>query len=216
MALFLSPFTRFKQLKYNIPISQSSIIIVDCLPELSSNLYENLYGTFGTTLNSSAISSGVWKRFNCLDKPLRPLISWERGGTEMYFPSKKDLWLGIVIWCSLLSGIYLAATEADRYFILLISLILNLALFGWIWFKTGYTLTDNSLEIKCGPFYQKIPYSKIRSVKRTRDPSGGYALSLDRIKIKHGYDITIISPIDPHIFITELKRRCSDAEFPGL
>jgi hypothetical protein len=50
-----------------------------------------------------------------------------------------------------------------------------------------------------------IPYSKIRSVKCTKDPSGGYALSLDRIKIKHGNDIKLISPIDPHIFITELK-----------
>lgn len=62
--------------------------------------------------------------------------------------------------------------------------------FGWIWFGTGYTITEIELLVKCGPFREKIPFGKIRSIRRTRIPWSSAALSLDRLEIMHAYGLT--------------------------
>ena len=102
----------------------------------------------------------------------------------MYFPPKKDLWLGILCWGGLLAILILTITPEIDWYGLDIS-ILGSAFFGWIWFETVYTITDNSLEVKCGPFDKKIPFSKIHRIKRTRTLWSSAALSFDSLEIKH-------------------------------
>lgn len=75
-----------------------------------------------------------------------------------------------------------------------------------LWFGTGYTIADESLEIKYGPFLEKIPFSKIHWIKRTRALWSSASLSFDSLEIKHSYGITLISPLDSHMFINELKQ----------
>jgi hypothetical protein len=94
--------------------------------------------------------------------------------------------------------------------------ILEVAFIGSLWFGTGYTITDKSLEIRYGPFHEKIPFREIRRVKRTRAPWSSAALSLDRLEIKYSSSITLISPLNSLLFINKLKQRCPEAEFPGL
>jgi len=96
-------------------------------------------------------------------------------------------------------------------------IILDLAFFGWIWFGTGYTIIDNSLEVKCGPIEKKIPFSNIYRVKRSKAHWFCAALSSsDLLEIKYRHGTVSISPLDSHKFINELKQRCPEAEFPGL
>lgn len=83
-------------------------------------------------------------------------------------------------------------------------------------FGTVYTIAETSLEIKYGPFLEKIPLCEIQRVKRTRTLWSSAALSFDRLEIKYGYSTVFISPLDTHKFINELKQRCPETEFPGL
>jgi hypothetical protein len=136
-----------------------------------------------------------------------------------YFPSKKDLWVGALLW-----GIVFGCVLFELRDLLqssdwsgLVFVILWLTLLGWTWFGTGYTITDKFLEVKCGPLQTKIPLSKIRSVKHTRALWAGfvrsYTLSRDRLEIKYRYGTILISPADAFTFVSELKQRCPDAEF---
>lgn len=133
----------------------------------------------------------------------------------MYFPPKKDLWHGIVIWGAMLLpvwGVILNRTDFPE----MVIYIFAAALAASLWFGTGYTITDNSLKVRNGLLHNKIPYNKIRRVKRTRALWSSAALSLDRVEIKYSYGVTLVSPLDSKTFINELKQRCPEAEFPGL
>ncbi|AFV11405.1 hypothetical membrane protein DUF1200 [Thermacetogenium phaeum DSM 12270] len=135
----------------------------------------------------------------------------------MYFPSKKDLWLGLVVWLALLLSLVFAIR--DHEWAALAILIPTIIFVGWIWFGTGYTITETELLVKCGPFRERIPFGRIQSVRRTRSPLSGAALSLNRLEIRHGHGftgLTLISPADAAAFLEELKKRCPHADFPSL
>lgn len=137
----------------------------------------------------------------------------------MKIASKKDGWLTLIVWGSMLfaigSGVFslLADTqkEAPALVILILSVILPLFLL-WIWCTTFYILDEESLVIRYGPFSKTIPLQSIRSVKKTRNPLSSPALSLQRIEIAYGkYDFVLISPKDRDAFIEILARRCPQA-----
>ena len=118
----------------------------------------------------------------------------------MYFPSKRDLWLGLLIWGLMLLGTVPALLKPGKgQFILMIAVILFV---GWIWFGTGYEIVEDELKIRCGPFRQRIPLKEIKEIKRTRSPLSAPACSLDRMEIKYGNSKRVmISPADKENFI---------------
>jgi len=92
---------------------------------------------------------------------------------------------------------------------------LQLVIFAWIWFGTGYSITDDSLEVKSGPYHKIIPLSNILRIKRTKS-SCPYKAALffnEMLEIKFKYDIVSISPLNSSLFINELKQRCPEADF---
>jgi hypothetical protein len=118
----------------------------------------------------------------------------------MYFPSKRDLWLGLLIWGLMLLGAVPAFLKPGKgQLIIMIAVILFI---GWIWFGTGYEILDDQLKIRCGPFRQRIPLREIKEIKRTRSPLSSPACSLDRMEIKYGASKRVmISPADKEGFI---------------
>ena len=79
---------------------------------------------------------------------------------------------------------------------------------GWIWFGTGYEISDDKLKIRCGPLRQRIPLQEIREIKRTRSPLSAPACSLDRMEIKYGNSKRVmISPADKEAFIKLLMEK---------
>jgi hypothetical protein len=133
----------------------------------------------------------------------------------MYFPPKKDPRYGIVIFGIILLFCICSFIQGNRF--LQVLFIFNLAFFAWIWFGTGHTITDNSLEVKCGPYDKKIPFNIINRVKRSNNRWFCASLSFsDLLEVKYRYGVVSISPLDPHQFINELKQRCPEAEFSGL
>jgi len=121
----------------------------------------------------------------------------------MYFPSKRDWWLGLLIWGLVLLAAVPALLKPEKgQFIIMIAVILFI---GWIWFGTGYEILDDELKVRCGPFRQRIPLQEIREIKRTRSPLSSPACSLDRMEIKYGKSKRVmISPADKEGFIKML------------
>lgn len=126
----------------------------------------------------------------------------------MYFPSEKDLWLGIVLWGSAMIPVAIYFFLAPKIFLLLLIGVILIVFIGWIWFKTGYTINEKELIAQTGPFRSKIPLKSIRKVSRTRNPLSSPALSLDRLDIKFSEGSILISPADANTFINTLKERC--------
>jgi hypothetical protein len=124
----------------------------------------------------------------------------------MYFPSKRDLWLGLLIWGLVLLATIPALLKPGKG--QLITMMAVILFIGWIWFGTGYEILENELKIRCGPFRQRIPLQEIKEIKRTRSPLSSPACSLDRMEIKYGKSKRVmISPSDKENFIKMIMKK---------
>lgn len=128
-----------------------------------------------------------------------------------YFPSKRDWWLGLIIWGSFLLTLVMIIYE-QRYSELWIAVSVIL-LVSWVWFDTGYTVTEKELKIKSGPIRSKVPLQSIIKIRKTRNPLSSPALSLDRLEIKYGkFKTALISPEDKQGFVRAIKERNPEVE----
>ncbi|UOQ43782.1 PH domain-containing protein [Halobacillus salinarum] len=136
----------------------------------------------------------------------------------MKYPSKQDLWLGLLLWVSLISCIvsviYGLITEWlglwGSLFIILIGIGIP-GFISWMMLTTYYVLTDEALVIRFGPFRKAVPFSAVTSIRKTTNPLSAPALSLKRIEILTGTSMALISPKDRDAFILLLKERCPQA-----
>ncbi|MBR3120126.1 PH domain-containing protein [Oceanobacillus profundus] len=118
----------------------------------------------------------------------------------MYFPSKKDKWLTIVIWGIALLGFITPLIKA-QLISAFIMLLLGLFLL-WFWFKTGYKIEGGKIIIHYGPIRQTIKINEIEVIMKSKSPLTAPALSMDRIQIRCGrYDIFSISPQNQDRFL---------------
>jgi hypothetical protein len=114
--------------------------------------------------------------------------------------------LGLLIWGLTLLGAVPALLKPGKgQLLIMVAVILFI---GWIWFGTGYEISETELKIRCGPFRQRIPLQEIEEIKRTRSPLSSPACSLDRIEIKHGKSKRVmISPADKENFIKTIIQK---------
>lgn len=129
----------------------------------------------------------------------------------MKYHSKKDWWIGIIIWVPMTFGLYATAYEAfagELSYIFFIIFALLIGFVAWIWFGTYYVFGEESLIIRCGPIKENVPYRKIISVKKTKNPLSSAALSIDRIEIRYG-SVVLVSPLKKEEFLAELRDRCN-------
>ena len=127
------------------------------------------------------------------------------------YRSKHSVVLTVLVWVPLLLPLVTIYPHAHG---ILFVLIPTIAFVGWIWFGTYYTITDTTLETRCGPFRQSIPFTSITKVAASRSIMSGAALSLDRISIIHGRfgEEVLISPREKRAFVDELAARCPQAK----
>ncbi|WP_349409628.1 PH domain-containing protein [Pseudalkalibacillus sp. SCS-8] len=135
----------------------------------------------------------------------------------MYFPSRKDWWVTVLIWglvgISLLDislglgwGVMMVPFLGDFYFFRLVVLALFSSLLLWIWFRTGYRIEKTTLTIFYGPFRKSLELEDLNSVKEVKDPFVAPALSIHRLELNYGTHHTVrISPVDQDEFITYLQ-----------
>ncbi len=125
------------------------------------------------------------------------------------YPSAVDTWLLVVMYASPVwlvgLGVYLAtiarADEALTCFVTAIALtLLNLLLT----YPCRYTLTADSLNIRCGLIRQSIPLTRIKSAEFSSSWLSAPALSLKRVRIQLDNGSRIVSPVDRQQFIDDL------------
>lgn len=131
----------------------------------------------------------------------------------MKYYSKKDWWLGAIIWLTMVAGLLLtgnqALTGSTIALILFAVLALGIGFIFWIWFATFYVLGEDSLVVVSGPSRTKILYSDLKSVKTSNNPLSSSALSMDRLEVLYGrMGVIYISPRDKASFLTGLSIKC--------
>ena len=87
----------------------------------------------------------------------------------------------------------------------------------WVLYGISYTLTDDELQIRCGPFRYRVPLAEIDSVGPSRNPLSSPAASLDRLLIKWrgGRKRILISPDRKADFLRQLDQRCEQLSRQG-
>lgn len=131
---------------------------------------------------------------------------------DSVFRSKVDIWLvvvlvglPVVILEFFLDGIGLSDPAVNVLALLIVVFVLGLVF--WLFLTTRYTLTDEFLMIRCGPFSWAIALDEITHIEATRNPFSSPALSLDRLAIRYGGGELLISPADKAQFMLDLKKR---------
>ncbi|MDV2883677.1 PH domain-containing protein [Alkalihalophilus pseudofirmus] len=132
----------------------------------------------------------------------------------MYFPSKKDTWLTILLWGVILLfiitpilSIQIDQSPLTQVFEIFITSLLAVFI-AWIWFKTGYTIEDTTLKVVCGPFKKNVLIHEINGLRKTKNPFSAPALSTDRLELSYGkVKVLTISPEDEAEFIRMLLKK---------
>lgn len=140
------------------------------------------------------------------------------GGESVYFPSKRDRWLGALLALPLVAEVLVLLVAFDPG-LLVESVAVVLAagavpavLVPWIWFGTGYRIAEDHLAIRSGPFAWRIPLASIKEVRPSRSIVAGPALSFDRLEIVYGsHQSVLVSPAGRAGFLEALGRRCPAA-----
>ncbi len=132
------------------------------------------------------------------------------------FPSKRDLWIVVLIWFGALMAVFAGfgqlSSDAPLWFRvpMLVVLIAAAGLMLWVLYGTNYSFMEDTLLILCGPFQYRVPLSEIEAVRPSRNPLSSPACSLDRLLIewRGGRRKILISPEPKLDFLRELDERC--------
>ena len=142
---------------------------------------------------------------------------------SIIFTSKRDAWIVAIIWAGALvsatGGVAQLSSEAPLAWRLsLLTLLMSAAAFMlWLTYNIDYTLSNDELRIRCGPFRYRVPLAEIDLVQPSHNPLSSPAASLDRLLIKWhgGRKRILISPARQVDFLRELDRRCPQLTLEG-
>lgn len=129
----------------------------------------------------------------------------------MYYKSKKDVFIALLMWGIVVLMGWLMIVENSIVVYVISALTISFIL--WMWFGTSYRIEGDVLKVKTGPVRSTVNIADIRKLTATRTLLSGPALSLDRIEILHkNYDIMIVSPMDKTEFVQLLLTKNSYIE----
>ena len=136
---------------------------------------------------------------------------------DLYFPSKRDGWIVVLIWLgvmvSFVGGIVplVAAGTSWTEMILVVSLLVGMdSLMLWVLYGTDYTIIPDRLLVRCGPMSFGVRLDSIEFIFPTRSPWSSPACSLDRLRIVYGLSqqSIMISPEDKSEFLSAIVQQC--------
>ena len=132
---------------------------------------------------------------------------------SMQFASKVDAWLAVLMLgggvlallavAPAIGGSFARSAGAAQLLGVAAVLLLSLLLPAWLLLGTRYSLTDDALKVRAGPFRWTVPLAEISSVRPSRSILSAPALSLDRIQIEYNAvrlhsAIGYVTPDDEH------------------
>jgi hypothetical protein len=128
------------------------------------------------------------------------------------YKSRVDLWLLVPLAALVLVGIctayWLMRLQGRAPAMALLPLALVVAVLLWTMLGTRYTLSDEALQVRSGPFAWRIALTEVSGIEPTRDARSSPALSLDRLRIDYGHGRWLmISPADKQRFVRDFTAR---------
>jgi len=125
------------------------------------------------------------------------------------YPSAFDLWLLALLYLGPVVLLVLSLygwqeARADVAGIGLVSFAVLVLLNVLLTWPCRYTLTDDSLNIRCGLLFQTIPLHRIRGAELSSSWRSGFAMSLRRVRIELDKGYRLVSPVDREAFIADL------------
>jgi len=136
------------------------------------------------------------------------------------YQSKVDVWMLVVFGFAILLSIVVASEgmhgpEVMRL-LLLPLLALGVGFPAWSLLMTRYTLTDEALLVRSGPFARRIALIDVAGIAATRDVGSSPALSLDRLRIEYGdARALMISPAEKDRFVRDFAARRANLRAAG-
>lgn len=122
------------------------------------------------------------------------------------YKSKVDAWLLFFVFGAMVIPM-LPILFIEFSIVILASILFVLIFILSILFNIKYVIEDEVLYIKTAYLYtEKININDIIEISSTKTIVSAPAASLDRIKIKCGRNVVIISPKDKEIFVEDLCR----------
>lgn len=120
------------------------------------------------------------------------------------------------MWAGMLLGIFGAVAQfrggeplLQRVLVLGLSVLVVAFVLSML-YGISYTIRDEELLIRCGPFRQRLPLASIDRVRPSRNPLSSPAASLDRLSIQWNDERkrVLISPVDKMEFMNTLGSSC--------
>ncbi len=144
------------------------------------------------------------------------------------YPSKRDLWLMLIVWMLpplMIFSLVAVAMDSEEaaFWVRALAIIFFTAFTAFsIWLavlphQTFYELGSDFLEIRVGPFSHRISLGEITEAYPTRNPLSSPAWSLDRIQIRYSSSRfgALISPDNKIRFLAELESLAPQLERDG-
>lgn len=126
------------------------------------------------------------------------------------YPSAVDWWIAVLVMAGPLIFVAMTAvllqqgrpTEALRCLLGGAATLLITALFT---IPCRYTILSDSLTIRCGILFMRVPLDQIKSIDLSGSWLSGPALSLKRVKISTASRFYLVSPKERERFMEELR-----------
>jgi hypothetical protein len=136
---------------------------------------------------------------------------------ETKYRSKIDAWIGVLLTAAVIAlswSLLEIATSGISWWSILLQTALVLALVLFILsllLITNYTISDQSIFVRLGPFRWTIPLKEIKLIEPSRKAWSSAAMSLDRLYIDYDGSKSgiYISPIDKSRFMRDVADRAS-------
>lgn len=138
-----------------------------------------------------------------------------RTGTPVWYPSKVDWWLAVVLCLPPVASVAVTVSlvldgRSSELIWGLASILLVIGVYGGLIFPTRYGLDASHLIVRFGLCRRRIPLRQISEVEPTRNPLSSPALSLDRLSVHFGTGLlgtVMISPSARDRFLDDLAGR---------
>ncbi|TWU04637.1 PH domain-containing protein [Stieleria varia] len=130
--------------------------------------------------------------------------------TNQVYESAVDWWVWPVLLAAPLiclgsAGLLLSQGKTQDAITVLFVGTGSILLTGMFTVPCRYTILSDSLTIRCGILFYRVPFEKIQSVELSGSWLSGPALSLRRVKVSTPSRFHLVSPKDRELFIEHLN-----------
>ncbi len=140
----------------------------------------------------------------------------QSGGARVWFPSKVDTWVAVllagaplaVVLGPLLQGDY--GDDPAGLWLSGFAFLFLVGIYGLLVFPMRYGVGEEELTVRAGLLRWRVPLGQIESVRPSRSPFSSPALSLNRLEVRWGRGLhrrVLISPRDRERFLGLLAER---------